>query len=79
MDCFYAAVEMRDDPRLRDIPIAIGGPPNTRSVLCTSNYIARKYGVRSAMPSSVAVRKCPQLTIIPPNFKKYKEASTMAY
>ena len=79
MDCFYAAVEMRDDPTLRNIPIAIGGPPNTRSVLCTSNYLARKFGVRSAMPSSVAVRKCPQLTIIPPNFKKYKEASRIIH
>ncbi len=79
MDCFYAAVEMRDNPKLRDIPLAIGGPPNSRSVLCTSNYIARKFGVRSAMPSSVAIRKCPHLTIIPPDFKKYKEASSIIH
>jgi len=79
MDCFYAAVEMRDNPKLRGIPLAIGGPPNSRSVLCTSNYIARKFGVRSAMPSSVAIRKCPHLTIIPPNFKKYKEASAVIH
>lgn len=75
MDCFYAAVEMRDNPSLKNIPIAIGGPPNSRSVLCTSNYPARKFGVRSAMPSSQAIRLCPHLKIIPPNFKKYKEAS----
>lgn len=79
MDCFYAAVEMRDNPKLRNIPLAIGGPPNSRSVLCTSNYIARKFGVKSAMPSSVAIRRCPHLTIIPPNFKKYKEASTIIH
>lgn len=75
MDCFYAAVEMRDDPTLRNKPIAIGGPPNSRSVLCTSNYEARKFGVRAAMPSGLAMKKCPELLIIPPNFKKYKEAS----
>ncbi|OUR94070.1 DNA polymerase IV [Halobacteriovorax marinus] len=75
MDCFYAAVEMRDDPSLRGIPIAIGGPPNSRSVLCTSNYEARKFGVRAAMPSGLAMMKCPKLLILPPNFKKYKEAS----
>jgi len=75
MDCFYAAVEMRDDPSLRGRPLAIGGPPNSRSVLCTSNYEARKFGVKAAMPSGLAVKKCPNLLIIPPNFKKYKEAS----
>lgn len=75
MDCFYAQVEMRDNPKLKDVPLAIGGMPGTRSVLCTSNYIARKYGVRSAMPTDTAVRLCPKLVVIPPNFKKYKKAS----
>ncbi|ATH07852.1 DNA polymerase IV [Halobacteriovorax marinus] len=79
MDCFYAAVEMRDDPSLRNIPIAIGGPPNSRSVLCTSNYKAREFGVKAAMPSSMAIRKCPHLKIIPPNFSKYKEASSIIH
>ncbi len=79
MDCFYAAVEMRDDPTLRNIPLAIGGPPNSRSVLCTSNYLAREFGVRAAMPSSMAIRKCPHLKIIPPDFKKYKEASELIH
>lgn len=75
MDCFYAQVEMRDNPKLQNIPLAIGGKPGTRSVLCTSNYIARKYGVRSAMPSNTAVKLCPSLVIIPPNFSKYKKES----
>ena len=55
MDCFYAQVEMLDRPELKTLPLAIGGPPHSRSVLCTSNYEARKYGVRSAMPSDTAM------------------------
>lgn len=75
MDCFYAQVEMRDRPELRNVPLAIGGLPGTRSVLCTSNYLARTFGVKSAMPTDFAVRLCPKLVIISPNFKKYKAAS----
>ncbi|MFA6239191.1 MAG: DNA polymerase IV [Bacteriovorax sp.] len=75
MDCFYAQVEMRDNPSLRDVPLAIGGLPGTRSVLCTSNYIARKFGVKSAMPTDYAVKLCPGLVVLPPNFRKYSEAS----
>lgn len=75
MDCFYAQVEMRDNPKLKNVPLAIGGPPKTRSVLCTSNYLARKFGVKSAMPSDQAVKLCPELMILPPDFKKYSEVS----
>lgn len=75
MDCFYAQVEMRDNPALRNVPLAIGGLPGTRSVLCTSNYIARKFGVKSAMPTDYAVKLCPNLVILVPNFKKYSHAS----
>lgn len=75
MDCFYAQVEMRDNPALRNVPLAIGGLPGTRSVLCTSNYIARKFGVKSAMPTDYAVKLCPELVVITPHFKKYAEAS----
>ena len=75
MDCFYAQVEMRDRPELTNVPLAIGGAPGTRSVLCTSNYIARKFGVKSAMPTDFAVRLCPKLVVLPPDFKKYKKAS----
>jgi DNA polymerase-4 len=75
MDCFYAQVEMRDNPRLQNVPLAIGGLPGTRSVLCTSNYLARTYGVKSAMPTDYAVKLCPNLVVLTPNFKKYSEAS----
>ena len=74
-DCFYAAVEIRDDPSLRDKPIAIGGPENSRSVLATANYVARVYGVRSAMPTSVAKRLCPALLVLPGDMSKYRTAS----
>lgn len=75
MDCFYAAIEIRDNPKLRGKPVAVGGPANSRSVLCTCNYEARRFGVRSAMPSSHAVRLCPELIIVPVNFDKYQEVS----
>lgn len=74
-DCFYAAVEMRDNPELRDIPLAIGGSATSRGVIATANYIAREYGVRSAMSSAHAVRLCPHLIIIPGNMQKYREVS----
>ena len=74
MDCFYAAVEMRDNPEYRDIPIAVGweGP---RSVLCTCNYQARAFGVRSAMPAMKAKQLCPQLVIVNTRMEVYKEVS----
>src|SRR3954449_3756196 len=75
MDCFYAAVEVKHRPELKGKPLGVGGPPNTRSVLCTASYEARKFGVRSAMPSSQAVRLCPHLVLIPPNFELYKKES----
>ncbi|MGZ3723186.1 MAG: DNA polymerase IV, partial [Bdellovibrionales bacterium] len=70
-----AAVEVKYRPELRGKPIGIGGPPNSRSVLCTASYEARKFSVRAAMPSSRAVRLCPQLILIPPNFELYKKES----
>lgn len=74
MDCFYAAVEMRDNPNLRDIPIAVGGN-GPRSVLSTCNYIARSYGVRSAMPNSKALRLCPDLVVVNGRMDVYKAVS----
>jgi len=74
MDCFYAAVEMRDNPKLRDVPIAIGGT-GRRSVLSTANYEARKFGVRSAMPSMMAMKLCPHLKIVRGRHQVYKEES----
>jgi DNA polymerase IV len=75
MDCFYAAVEVKHRPELRGKAVAIGGPPDSRSVLCTASYEARKFGVRSAMPSSRAVRLCPQLILLPPDFELYRRES----
>ncbi|VCX40259.1 unnamed protein product [Gulo gulo] len=72
MDAFYAAVEMRDNPELKDKPIAVG----SMSMLSTSNYHARRFGVRAAMPGFIAKRLCPQLIIVPPNFDKYQAVST---
>ncbi len=74
-DCFYAAVEMRDDPALAGLPVAVGGSADRRGVITTCNYLARGYGVHSAMPSAQARRLCPGLIIIPPDFAKYREAS----
>lgn len=75
MDCFYAAVEMRQNPALKDRPLAIGGESGRRGVLCTCNYEARKYGVRSAMPTFMALKKCPNLKILPPRFELYRKES----
>lgn len=74
-DCFYAAVEMRDDPSLRNLPIAVGGRANQRGVIATCNYEARRFGVRSAMATGHALKLCPDLVLIPPSFEKYREAS----
>jgi DNA polymerase-4 len=75
MDCFYAAVEMRDRPELRDKAIAVGGHAEGRGVIATSNYEARKFGVRSAMATARALRLCPHLIIVRPDFSKYKKES----
>jgi DNA polymerase-4 len=75
MDCFFAAVEMRDDPSLRDIPLAIGGSKDRRGVISTANYPARRYGVRSAMSTAMALKLCPHLKVIPGRMEAYKEAS----
>ncbi|MFO1390150.1 DNA polymerase IV [Cellvibrio sp.] len=74
-DCFYAAVEMRDDPSLRSRPIAVGGSSEHRGVISTCNYEARRFGVRSAMSSAVAKKLCPDLIIVPHRMEAYREAS----
>ncbi|MDX3772797.1 DNA polymerase IV [Chromatiaceae bacterium AAb-1] len=75
MDCFFAAVEMRDNPALRHIPVAIGGSRAERGVISTCNYPARAFGIRSAMPTAQALKLCPQLTLLSGNMEKYKTAS----
>ena len=75
MDCFYAAIEMRDNPKIRNKPVAVGGKPEERGVLCTCNYIARKYGLHSAMATAHALRLCPNLVLLPVNMGKYQKVS----
>lgn len=75
MDCFYAAVEMRDNPSLRDIPIAIGGSSDRRGVISTCNYPARAFGVRSAMSTAHALRLCPDLVLVKGRMDVYKAIS----
>ena len=74
MDCFYAAVEMRDNPAYQNIPLAVGGD-GPRSVLCTCNYLAREYGVRSAMPAIKAKQLCPDLKIVAGRMDVYQHIS----
>lgn len=74
-DCFFAAVEMRDQPHLRAVPLAIGGSSDRRGVISTCNYLARQFGVRSAMASGHAKQLCPDLVLIPGNMHKYREVS----
>ena len=78
-DCFFAAVEMRDNPALAQRPIAVGGAANRRGVIATCNYQARAFGVHSAMPSAVALRRCPDLLILPPRFDAYKAVSAQIH
>jgi DNA polymerase-4 len=74
-DCFYAAVEVRDNPKLKGLPIAVGGNAERRGVIATASYEARKFGVRSAMASATAIRRCPELILIPGRMSAYREAS----
>lgn len=74
MDAFFASVEQRDDPTLRGRPVAVGYPAR-RGVVAAASYEARTFGVRSAMPSTTALRKCPTLVFVPPRFEVYKAVS----
>ena len=75
MDAFYASVEQRDDPSLRGKPVAVGGSPQGRGVVAACSYEARKFGIHSAMPMARALRLCPQLEIVRPDFTRYQAAS----
>ena len=79
MDAFYASVEQRDDPSLRGKPVAVGGSPAGRGVVAAASYEAREFGVRSAMPMARAVRLCPSLLIVRPDFARYRAASQAVF
>jgi DNA polymerase kappa len=71
MDAFYAAVEMRDNPQLREIPLAIGD----KNMIMTTNYVARNFGIRSGVPGFIGKKLCPDLVFMKPDFTKYRKAS----
>jgi len=79
MDAFYASVEQRDRPELRGEPVAVGGRPEGRGVVAASSYEARAFGVRSAMSMARAVRLCPRLAVVPPDFAKYRAVSAAVF
>ena len=78
MDAFYASVEQRDDPTLKCKPVAVGYPAK-RGVIAAASYEARRFGVHSAMPSTIAMRKCAELVFVPPRFDVYREVSKQIY
>jgi DNA polymerase-4 len=75
LDAFFCAVEEQRDPSLRGKPFAVGGRPESRGVVASASYMARKFGVRSAIPMAQAVRLCPELLVVSPNFAAYRAAS----
>lgn len=77
MDCFYAAIEVRDRPALRGKPVGVGGTRERRGVLTTCNYEARKFGVRSAMPTFMALQRCPKLIVLPTRFDVYRREAAV--
>jgi len=79
MDAFYASVEQRDRPELRGRPVAVGGSPTQRGVVAAASYEARAFGVRSAIPMARAVRLCPSLVIVTPDFARYRAASQAVF
>src|SRR3954467_12977629 len=77
MDAFFAAIEQRDDPSLRGRTVIVGSPPDRRGVVCAASYEARKFGVRSALPSRTAGKLCPQGIFIPPRMDAYRDESKL--
>lgn len=79
MDAFYASVEQRDNPEYRGKPLAVGGSPNQRGVVAAASYEARRFGIHSAMPSKIAVARCPNLIIVYPRFDIYRAISSLIH
>ena len=76
MDAFFVSVEIRDNPALAGLPVAVGGKSNRRGVISTCNYIAREFGVRSAMSTAIALHKCPNLVLLPGRMEVYQQVSS---
>lgn len=79
LDCFYAAVHMRDDPALRGRPVVVGGSPEGRGVVAAASYEARRFGVHSAMPAARAIRLCPDAIFLKPDFPRYRRESEQVF
>src|SRR6476619_3297837 len=75
LDAFFAAVEQLEDPTLRRKPLIVGGDPHGRGVVATANYVARRFGIHSAMSAAEALRRCPQAVFVPPRHALYREYS----
>src|SRR5918997_5105047 len=75
LDAFFAAVEELEDPDLRTKPLVVGGDPHGRGVVATANYVARRYGIHSAMSCAEALRRCPQAVFVRPRHQHYRELS----
>lgn len=75
MDAFYASVEIRERPELGERPVVVGGDPQQRGVVCAANYVARRYGIHSAMPTRTAARLCPDAVFLPPRMSRYAQVS----
>ena len=79
MDCFYAAIHVRDDPTLEGRPVVVGGDPHGRGVVAAANYEARKFGIHSAMPAAEALRRCRDTVFLRPEFNRYREESKLIF
>src|SRR3954466_12913035 len=75
LDAFFAAVEELEDPSLRTRPLVVGGNPQGRGVVATANYVARRFGIRSAMSSAEALRRCPEVVFVRPRHVLYRQYS----